>query len=120
MKVMEESHVQDLLCVLQLPIDKNTKAIWLQRFISYYGAIPDAYGDQVRSLLNATMGFWKVHKESITGLAGASGEITVYECNKCGAKFSEIGIKNFNFCPNCRNPKKEFFPDSHRSDDETD
>lgn len=79
-----------------------------------------AIGDQVRSLLNDAMGFWKVHKESITRLAGVSGEITVYECNKCGAKFYDTDITKFTFCPNCRNPKKEFFPDNLRFDGETD
>lgn len=66
------------------------------------------------------MGFWKVAKEPITCLIEPSGEITVYECSKCGARFYEMNAEEFNFCPNCRNPKREFFPNNLRSDVEED
>ena len=49
-----------------------------------------------------------------------SGEIIVYECCKCGAKFYDTDVTNFNFCPNCRHQKKAFFQDNLRFDGETD
>lgn len=36
-----------------------------------------------------------------------SGEIIVYECSKCGARFYDTDVTNFNFCPNCRNLKED-------------
>ena len=46
-----EAEIQALITLLQLPIDKNTKASLLQNYIATYGAIPDECGEQIRNLL---------------------------------------------------------------------
>ena len=47
-----ESEIQALITLLQLPIDKTAKANLLQNYIATYGAIPDEYGEQIRHLLS--------------------------------------------------------------------
>ena len=49
--VANEPELQALISLLQLPIDRNTKANLLQHYITTYGAIPDEYGEQIKTLL---------------------------------------------------------------------
>lgn len=46
-----ESEIQALITLLQLPIDKNAKANLLQNYIATYGPVPDGYGEQIKNLL---------------------------------------------------------------------
>ena len=48
---MDEHRITELIDLLKAAEDKNTKGIFLQTYISAYGAIPAEYDDEIRNLL---------------------------------------------------------------------
>ena len=51
MAVMDEYRINDLMNLLQATEDINIRGIFLQSYISTYGAIPAEYSDDIRDLL---------------------------------------------------------------------
>lgn len=51
MGVMEEPRISELIGLLKATEDKNIKGIFMQTYISAYGAIPAEYDDEIRNLL---------------------------------------------------------------------
>lgn len=51
MATMDEYRITDLMNLLKATEDKNVKGIFLQTYISTYGAIPVEYDDEIRNLL---------------------------------------------------------------------
>ena len=51
MTVMCEQRIAELIGLLKATEDKNIKGIFLQTYISAYGAIPAEYDDEIRNLL---------------------------------------------------------------------
>ena len=51
MDVMGEYRITDLMNLLKATEDKNVRGIFLQSYISTYGAIPAEYDDEIRNLL---------------------------------------------------------------------
>ena len=48
---MDEHRITELIGLLKATEDKNIKGIFLQTYISAYGAIPAEYDDEIRNLL---------------------------------------------------------------------
>ena len=48
---MDGQRISELISLLKATEDKNTKGIFLQSYISTYGAIPAEYDDEIRNLL---------------------------------------------------------------------
>ena len=48
---MDEHRIAELIGLLKATEDKNIKGIFLQTYISAYGAIPAEYDDEIRNLL---------------------------------------------------------------------
>ena len=51
MGVMNEHRIAELISLLKSTEDKNAKGIFMQTYISAYGAIPTEYDDEIRNLL---------------------------------------------------------------------
>ena len=51
MGVMKEPRIAELIGLLKATEDKNIRGIFLQSYISAYGAIPAEYDDEIRNLL---------------------------------------------------------------------
>lgn len=51
MQVMNGNRISELISLLKAAEDKNIRGIFLQSYISTYGAIPAEYGDEIRNLL---------------------------------------------------------------------